>query len=451
MTIRNDPEERFRRMTTEPVSRLIPALALPTIASMLVTALYNMADTYYVGRIDTSATAAVGIVFPLMSFIQMVGMTFGVGAGSPVSQLLGRKEVDQASRTVSTAFFTAAACGALITVFGELFLDPLMRAMGSTETILPYAREYGRFILLGAPFMAASFVMNVCLRSEGSAVLGMIGITTGAVINIVLDPIFMFTLGMGIKGAAIATVLSQLISFAILLSHYLMRRSALRLVPANFTLEPEMHREILKSGMPTFFRQGVASLAAVMLNAAAGGYGDTAIAGMTIVTRIMLFMSSVLIGFGQGFQPVAAFNYTAGRRDRVLRAFWFSVKVGTAGLLVFAATAWTFAPAFVRLFRDDPEVVRIGAFTLRAQCITMPLTAFIVMSNMMFQYIGQPWRASLLALSRQGLAFMPALLLLSRIFGLPGIQASQAVADLATFLLALPITAVTLGAMKQGV
>ena len=449
MTVRNDPDERFQRMTTEPVSRLIPALALPTIASMLVTALYNMADTYYVGRIATSATAAVGVVFPLMAFIQMVGMTFGVGAGSHVSRLLGRKEVEKASRTVSTAFFTAAACGAGITVFGELFLDPLMRVLGSTETILPYAREYGRYILLGAPIMAASFVMNVSLRSEGSAVLGMIGITTGAVINVILDPILMFGLGMGIKGAAIATLASQLISFFILLSHYLKRRSALRLSPANFVFEADTYREILKSGMPTFLRQSVASLAAVALNSAAGTYGDAAIAGMSVVTRIMLFMSSVLIGFGQGFQPVAAFNYTAGRRDRVLQAFWFSVKVGTVGLLVFAVTAWTFAPSFVRLFRDDPEVVRIGASALRAQCISLPLSAFIVMSNMMFQYIGQPWRASLLALSRQGLAFIPALLLLSRFFGLSGIQSSQAVADFATFLLALPITAVTIKAMKR--
>lgn len=447
MSIDNDPEARYQRMTGEPVSKLIRALALPTIASMMVTALYNMVDTYFVGKIDTSATAAVGVVYPLMTMIQMIGMTFGIGSGSFVARLLGKKEVDRASVFASTAFITAAACGAALMVGGELFLTPFMRVLGSTDTILPYARSYGRIILIGAPLVAVSFVMNVNLRSEGSAVLGMIGITAGAAINVILDPIFIFGLRMGISGAAVATVISQLISFLILFSHYRSRRSLLRISISRFAFEVKTHLEIIKSGMPTFFRQAVAALSAIVLNGAASAYGDAAVAGMAVVTRIMLFITALLIGFGQGFQPVAAFNYTAGKFDRVRQAFAYAVRVATIGLAAFALLAGILAPEVVRLFRDDPEVVRIGAFALRAQCLTLPLLPYMVMSNMLFQYIGQPWKSSVLALSRQGLAFVPTILILASLFGLTGIQTSQSVADLITFAMALPLTMITFKGM----
>lgn len=450
MKLTNDPEERFRSMTTEPVSSLIYGLAVPTIVSMIVTALYNMADTYFVGRINTSATAAVGIVFSLMTIIQVVGMTLGVGSGSYVARLLGRKDADTAGAVTSTAFFTALAVGLALTVAGEIFIDPLMRILGSTETILPYARSYSRFILLGAPYMAASFVMNVNLRSEGSAVLAMIGIAGGALLNIVLDPIFIFGLGLGIQGAALATIVSQAVGFGILLSHYLHRRSALRIRAASVVLRRSMYGELLKSGAPTFFRQSLVSLAAIVLNTAAGAYGDAAIAGMSVVNRIMMFIAAALIGFGQGFQPVAAFNYTAGRWDRVRAAFWFAVRVGTIGLAIFSSLAAIFAPELVTLFRDDGAVVAVGAVALRAQCLTLPLSAFIVISNMMFQYIGAPGKASILALSRQGLLFVPAVLVLSSLLGLRGIEISQAVADALTFLLAIPLTAGTLAQLKRG-
>ena len=363
-------------MTTEPISRLIPALAIPTIISMLVTALYNMADTYFVGKINTSATGAVGIVFSLMTIIQVIGMSLGVGSGSYVARLLGAKNSERATLVVTTAFFTALVLGLILTVMGELFLSPLMKALGSTETILPYAKSYARYILLEAPYMAASFVMNVNLRSEGSAVLGMIGLVSGAVLNIGLDPLFMFVFGMGIAGAAVA--------------------------------------------------------------------------GMSVVTRIIMFINSIMLGFGQGFQPVAAFNYAAGKKDRVYEAFWFSVRVGAVFLSFFALIAGAFAPWIIRVFRDDPQVVQVGAFALRMQSIALPLSAYIVISNMMFQYIGKPEKATVLAVSRQGLVFVPLILILSHLFGLPGIQVSQALADLTTFLIAVILTRGTLGSLKEG-
>ncbi len=446
---RVDADERYIRMTTDPVSRLIPSLAVPTIISMLVTSLYNMADTFFVGKINTSATGAVGIVFSLMTLIQVLGMTLGVGAGSYIARLLGKKDTERASAAVSTAFFTALVCGLFVTILGELFLTPFMRLLGSTETILPYAEAYGGWILLGAPYMAASFVMNVSLRSEGSAVLAMLGIASGAALNIALDPLFIFVFDMGIAGAALATILSQLVGFLILLSHYVHRRSALRIRLGNVEWTGAMHKEILRSGTPTLLRQSLASLSSIALNTAAGVYGDAAVAGMSVVTRLMVFMGSIMIGFGQGFQPVAAFNYTSGRTDRVYEAFWFAVRTGTIMLCTFSVVTEIFASPMIRLFRDDPEVVRIGEAALRMQSITLPLTAFIVISNMMFQYIGKPAKASVLALSRQGLVFVPALVILSALFGLTGVEISQALADGITFLIAIPLTFGTLRSLRD--
>ncbi len=444
MKTSTDSEERYIRMTTRPVSRLIPALAVPTMVSMMVTTFYNMVDTYFVGRISTSATGAVGIVFPLMTIIQVLGMTLGVGSGSYAARQLGARRPDRAAAAASTAFFTALSCGLALTIAGEGLLEPFMVLLGSTRTILPYARQYAAVVLLGAPFVAASFVMNVNLRSEGSAVLAMTGIAAGALVNIALDPIFMFVLGMGIRGPAAATVLSQILSFSILFSHYRNRRSALRITLRGASFRKDVYLEILAGGLPTLFRQAVATLAAVMLNKACGPFGDAAVAGMSVVTRIMLFMTSAMIVFGLGFQPVAAFNSAAGLKRRVRASFWYSVRTGALFLSGFSVLVIAFAPEVVRLFRDDPEVVRIGARALRWQAATLPLSAFIVITNMMFQYIGKPVQASFLALARQGLAFIPAVLILSRLFGLAGIQVSQSVADILTFLAAIPLAAATL-------
>ncbi|MCX7787019.1 MAG: MATE family efflux transporter [Spirochaetes bacterium] len=449
LKVRNEPLERHHRMTTEPVTKLIPSLAIPTIISMLVTALYNMVDTYFVGRINTSATGAVGIVFSLMTIIQVIGMSLGVGSGSYVARLLGAKENERASRVMSISFFTALLLGLGLTIVGELFLSPLMRLMGSTDTILPYATAYAQYILLGAPYMAASFVMNVNLRSEGSAFLGMMGIASGAILNIALDPLFMFVFKMGIAGAAIATIFSQFVGFLILLSHYVQKRSTLRIQPFAMKLDRALYLEIVRSGLPTLFRQGAMSLATIVLNSAASSYGDAAVAGMSVVTRIIMFINSIMLGFGQGFQPVAAFNFTAGRKDRVYEAFWFSVRTGATFLSAFALIAGVFAPEIIRLFRNDPEVVRIGTFALRMQSVSLPLSAYIIISNMMFQYIGKPERAMVLALSRQGLVFIPSILLFSRLFGLTGIQISQAFADLVTFGLALGLTRSTLRSLVE--
>ncbi|MFA5514493.1 MAG: MATE family efflux transporter [Sphaerochaetaceae bacterium] len=432
------PEENFIRMTQTPIPRLIGSLAVPTIITMLVTSFYNMADTVFVSRLGTQASGAVGIVFALMSIIQAIGMTLGMGSGNFISRLLGAQENKKAEQVLATGFFSALAVGSLLLVFGLLFLEPFMRLLGATETILPYAVDYGGIILIGAPIMAASFVMNVSLRSEGSASLGMRGMTTGALLNVILDPILIFGFKMGIKGAAIATVFSQGVSFTILLSFYVRKRTTVRLLPQNFQFKGWIYKEVFVTGMPALYRQGMASISMVILNRVAAPFGDSALAAMTIVARTMQFLGSALIGFGQGFQPVSGFSWGARRIDRLKEAYRFSLFTGAIGFVVLGSIGFIFSPTIMRFFiTTDPHVVAIGALTMRFQCLTMPLQSLNVVVSMLFQSIGKSKRASVTALSRQGLFFIPAILLLPQAFGVLGLQMGQAVADIATFILSV--------------
>ena len=431
--------DKYTQMMEAPIPGLVCRLAVPTIISMLVTSFYNMADTYFVGHIGTSASAAVGVVFSLMAVIQACGFFFGHGSGNYISRLLGAKQEEEAARMAATGFFSAMIAGALLAVAGSIFIRPLARILGSTETILPYAVDYMRFILIGAPWMMSSLVLNNQLRFQGSAFYSMIGIASGAVINIALDPLLIFVFHMGIAGAALATIISQFVSFCLLLAGT-RRGGNLRIHFRNFTPRLHYYKIILNGGMPSLCRQGLNSIGTICLNLGAGPYGDAAIAAMSIVARIVMFANSCVIGFGQGFQPVCGFNYGAKRYGRVKEAFWFCVKGATAFLCGAAVLAFAFAPALVAFFRKgDPQVAAIGAVALRAQCVTFPLSAWITMSNMMMQTIGKSVRASLLAMARQGLFFIPAVLILPRILGLFGLQISQAVSDVITFTLAVPL------------
>ncbi len=430
------PEETYRRMTQDPVSRLITQLAVPTIISMLVTSFYNIADTVFVSQLGTQASGAVGIVFSLMSIIQAIGFTFGLGSGNYVSRLLGAKERETADSVFSTAFFTAFGAGLLLMITGLFFLDSFMRLLGSTPTILPFARDYGGVILFGAPFMAASFVMNNNLRAEGNATLGMRGIVIGSILNVVLDPLLIFVLDMGIRGAAVATVISQLVSFCILLSYFLRGKSGLRLSLKVCRFRWWLYKEVLRTGMPAFYRQGMASVAMIFLNVFSAPFGDSALAAMTIVTRMMQFLGSALIGFGQGFQPVAGFNWGARYIGRVRQAYWFCIRTGFVSFLIIGSLGIAFAPAIMRLFiRNDLRVVDIGSLALRLQCLVMPLHSINIITAMLFQSVGKGKQASITALSRQGLFFVPLIATLPPLMGVIGLQISQPLADIGTFFL----------------
>ena len=442
-------QQKFDRMTKTPIPRLIGELAIPTIISMLVTSFYNMADTFFVGKINTSATAAVGIVFPLMAMIQAFGFFCGHGSGNYISRQLGAHNFEDASKMSATGFVSAFVLGLGILVVGFLFTDPLLRIMGSTETILPYARSYMRIILIGAPYMTASLVLNNQLRFQGSAFYSMIGITTGAVLNIVLDPLFIFVLDMGVAGAALATIISQFVSFCLLIAGTF-RGGNLRLNLRDFSPSLKYYQNIVKGGAPSLFRQGLGSFATVCLNLMAGPYGDAAIAAMSIVTRISQFAASVVIGFGQGFQPVCGFNYGAKLFKRVQEGFWFCVKFCTSVLLVAAVCGWIFSPNLIGIFlKTDPLVIEYGSQALRLQALTFPLVGWITISNMMLQTIGKTMKASLLAMSRQFLFFVPVILTLPGFLGILGVQLSQPIADFCSFLLAVPLSISVLREMSR--
>ena len=442
-------EEKYIQMTQKPVGRTICKLAVPCIISMLVTSFYNMADTFFVGMLKSNAaTGAVGVVFSMMAIIQAVGFFFGHGSGNFISRQLGQKNYKEASIMAANGFFAALGTGVLICVAGLVFLEPLAYLLGSTDTILPYTKDYLRVILLGAPWMTASLVLNNQLRFQGSAIYAMIGILSGAVLNIGLDPLLILTFDMGVAGAGLATIISQFVSFVILLIGC-SKGGNLRISIKNVRLTWRYIWQIIKGGLPSLARQSLASVATICLNHAAQPFGDAVIAAMGVVQRIVMFGASAMIGFGQGFQPFCGFNYGAKLYSRVRKGFWFCVKGSFGFLLVISALVFWFAPDLVTLFRDDPDVIRCGSWALRFQCITFPFQSWIIMSNMMEQVMGKTLPATFLAMARQGVFFIPTVLLLAHFWGETGIQVTQAVSDLLTLLCAIPIHLLVLRTMPK--
>ena len=426
-------------MTTAPVEKLVLRMAIPTISTMMITSAYSMTDTYFISTLGTSATAAVGIAFPLMAVIQAFGFFFGQGSGNYISRELGANRMDNAARMATTGFFSSLAAGAVLAVIWLIFLEPLALLLGSTPTILPYAVDYLRFTILGTPFMIGSLVLNNLLRYQGSAFYGMVGMTCGAIMNILLDPLFIFALGMGVSGASLATLFSQMFGCAILLAGST-KKDNIRIRPKLFSPSGKAYYEMLRGGLPSLCRQGISSVAAVVLNQFARGYGDAAIAAISIVQRVTMMSYSALIGFGQGFQPVCGFNFGAGRYDRVKRAFWFCIKVSAVFLVLFGVVLFVFATPIITIFRaDDAEVIRIGSLSLKLQAIAYPLFGWVIFNNMMMQTTGKPVHASILSLSRQGLFLLPALFISVPLLGLLGIQISQPIADAGSFILAIPL------------
>ena len=448
---------QYDKMTLQPVSSLVLELGLPTTVSMLVTNIYNVVDTAFVGRIGTSASGATGVVFGLMAILQAVGFMFGHGAGSNVSRQLGAKDVTRARRFAATSFYMSLLAGTLIGVAGLVWLSPLCRLLGSTATILPYARQYAAYILLAAPAMVVSCVINNILRYEGHAAFAMVGLVSGGVLNIFGDAVFIFVFHMGIGGAGLSTMLSQYISTGILLIPYLRRQTQTSFAPRYFPLLAgdgpaadapgdgpglallwDMLVNIVFTGLPSLVRQGLGSVSTMLLNGHAGLYGDAAVAAMSIVARITNFLFCVGLGIGQGFQPVSAFNYGAKKYSRVRSAFTFTMAVGMGMMLAFSAAGFVFAAPLVQFLRDDPKVIDIGVRALRAQCLALTLFPVSVCANMLFQSIGLSGRATFLSALRSGACFIPVLLVLARLWGLPGVMYAQPVADVLSSAISVP-------------
>lgn len=442
-------EARYRQMMEEPVHTLIPRLAVPSIISMLVTAIYNMADTYFVSQLGTSPSAAVGVVFSLMAGIQAVAFMIGMGCGNEISRLLGQKEREEAERYVATGFFTELIAGTLIAIAGILFSEKLVYLLGSTATIAPYAASYTRYVLIGIPFFMASLGMNNMLRFQGNSFYSMIGIATGGILNMFLDPLLIYGFHMGIAGAAVATSVSQMISFCILVWQCNCMPACLSIRLRRFAPSLARYRNILRFGLPSLARQGIASISVIVMNFAAQPYGDAAIAAIAIVSRVAMFMNSAIIGFGQGFQPVCGFNYGAGNFKRVEQAYNFSLRVCFCVLLFMGAIVFCNAERVIVLFRKDPDVIAVGTLALQLQSLSIPLAAQITMANMFSQTTGYNFRATVVALLRQGICLLPVLLVLPRIFGLAGIQSAQPVSDIFSAIIAFLITKSILDEMRQ--
>ena len=417
---------QFDKMTKTPVSKLIIQLSIPAIISMMVTNIYNLADTAFVGQLGNSASGAVGIVFGFMAVLQAIGFMLGNGSGSLTSRLLGAKNNEQASKIASTGFFFSFIFGAAVAVCSAFFLKPLVMLLGSTDTILPYAQTYISYILVAAPFITASFTMNNLLRYEGKATLGMIGLITGAVLNIAGDPVLMFGLNMGIAGAGLSTCISQIIGFFVLLSMFLLRKTQCRL--SLKLILPKSLPDILGTGLPSLLRQGLNSLSTVVLNNCAAVYGDAAVAAMSIVSRVIFFTFSFALGVGQGFQPVCGFNYGAKKYKRLKSAFFFSVLLAEIIVIVMSVGLLIFPGDIIRLFRDDNTVVEIGSRALVLQGIAQLFLPFCMITEMALQSVGKKLGASLLSILRNGLFFIPLLLILSNVRGLSGIQEAQPLA-----------------------
>lgn len=433
-------EQRKNMMAEEPIAKIIPKMAIPSIVAFLITSIYNLADTFFVSSLGTNATAAVSVNASLDQIIMMAGSLMAVGANSYIARLLGARKEKKANRILSTAFFIAMAMGVVVLVIGTVWMEPLVRMLGATDTCVEYSMQYAQYVLLAAPFMASSFVMNQCLRAEGSALYSMIGMGFGGILNCVLDPIFIFGFGLGVTGASMATALSKLVSFIILIVPYVTHRSILRINIRCFEATKDNLYQIVSVGSSSMLRSLFGIISAIVLNNIAGSISDSVLAGIGVSTKIMMFPFSIILGFGNGFQPVAGFNWGAKKFDRVRESFRFCSIVSIVGAVIMGLSLGLFAGPIIRLFSTtDLEVQRIGALCIRLQCLALPIHAWVSVVNMYCAGLGYVKGALTLSTSRQGTCFLPIVFPLAYFGGATGCASVQAIADVLTLFLALPI------------
>lgn len=441
-------KSKYDRMSNAPVKGLISSLAVPTIITMLVSAVYNMADSYFVGKIDTTSVASIGIVFSVMTLLQAIGFFLGNGSGVIISTLLGEKKKDLAQIYANVAFFTAFIVGIVMAFTGLFFSENLAWLLGATESTIAAAAGYLKYIMLGSPFILGSFVINNQLRYQGSAIYSMAGILSGSILNIIIDPLFIFTFKLGVQGAAIATIVSQFVGFIVLIVGTL-KGGNIRLSLKKFKPDIQILLGIFKNGLPSLARQGVQTIATICLNFACAPYGDAVVAGMSVFNRVMFLGFAVVIGFGQGYQPVCSFNNGAKNYKRVYDGYKFTAVITTCIITIFAVIAFIFAPQLISIFRDDSEVIDIGTKALRYQCIAMPLLGYCTASNMLMQSLKIPGKATILALARQGIFYVPLILLLPRFIDTTGIILTQPIADILSFVITIILVTPTIKKLKS--
>ncbi|MCF0228814.1 MAG: MATE family efflux transporter [Parasporobacterium sp.] len=430
--------EQRHQMLNEPVGPLLFRKAVPMVLTQMITVIYNTADTYFVAKINTEASAAVGVAFSLMAIIQAVGFGMGMGTGSLISRQLGAAKDEQARTTANSGLLLGALFGTVLLILGLLFLRPLMSLLGASENVLPYAADYSTYILIAAPFMCASFVLNNILRSEGQTTLSMVGMMTGGLMNLALDPLMIFGLDMGIKGAAAATMIGQMTGLAVLCSFFFTKKSIIKIAPGAISRKIRVYTDIIRTGSPTILRQGLASLATAILNNQAAHFSDAAVAAVSISNKLYMLSRNIVLGIGQGFQPVAGYCYGAGRYDRVKKSFWLSTAAGTVIVVIIAIAMYLFRTDIMTWFRADDEVIGIGSQCLLYSCISIPMMAYSTFVNQTYQCLGFAGGASLLASCRQGIFYVPLAFALPALIGITGIEMLQPAADILTFLVSIP-------------
>jgi len=426
-------------MLNTPMPKLIAGMAFPSIIAFLINSIYSLADTYFVSSLGTNATAAVSVNSSLDQIIMMAGSMLAVGSASYISRLLGGGDRDKANHVLSTAFFLAVSFGALVMLLGISFMKPMVRLLGATDTCEQYSIQYATYVLLVAPFMAGNFVMNQCLRAEGNALFSMVGMASGGIVNCILDPIFIFKLNLGVAGASMATALSKMLSFGILIFPYLTRRCVLRMSVRKILVNGDIMGQILSVGSSSMFRTGLSVVAAIVLNQIAGRISDSVLAGIGVSTRVMMFPMGIILGLGTGFQPVAGFSWGAKRFDRVHESFRFTSKVAIIGGAIAGIALAVFANGAIGLFaKTDPEMQKIGALCIRIQCLALPVHGWVAIVNMLCAGLGDAKGALLLSTARQGTCFIPLVPVLAALFGAYGVASVQGAADVASLALAIP-------------
>ncbi len=438
-------DERYVMMTQTPVKKLILKMSGPTIISMLVTSFYNIIDAAFVGHLSTEATAAVGVSFAYMTFINAFGFFFGHGSGNFISQALGARNYSDAEKMAATGFLSPFIFGTIAGIVGLIFITPLSKAIGATPDIISQSNDYLFYILIGTPFMMSALTLNNQLRLQGNARYAMIGIISGAVLNIILDAVFIYGMEMGVTGASLATLISQIISWCILLIGTKMKGNV-HIKIKNFTPSLEHYKQILDGGLPSLCRQALACISTICLNHSAAIYATagneaSTIAAFSIVSRCMMFAFSIVLGIGQGFQPICGFNYGARLYGRVKESYTFTISIMTLFLLFSGIIGFIFASDIISFFRnEDQELIAIGSRVLRWQCISFPLIGLSTATNMLLQNLRKTIPATILSMCRQGIFFIPTLYVAPLLLGLQGIEMTQAIADVLTFTLAIPMS-----------
>lgn len=426
----NGQNKKMELLGSAPIPKALLAMGLPTMIGMMINALYNLVDAYFVGGLGTAQMGAISVAFPLGQVVVGLGLLFGNGAASYISRLLGTGEKETANKVASTALYSSLCVGAVIIICTVIFLNPVLKMLGATESIMPYAVTYTSIYIISSIFNVFNVTMNNIVTSEGAAKTTMFALLTGAALNMILDPVFIYVLDLGVAGAAIATAISQIVSTSVYLTYIFRKKSVFNFSIKECCYSKEIVSEVLKIGIPTLVFQLLTSLSIALINMQTKVYGDSVIAAMGVVTRVISMGSLMVFGFIKGFQPIAGFSYGAKKYDRLHEAIKISILWSTIFCIIFGAGAALFSSSIISGFtKGDMEMIHAGQKALRANGLSFLLFGFYTVYSSLFLALGKAKEGFILGACRQGICFVPVVLLLPMAWGIHGILYAQPIAD----------------------